>query len=89
MKIKLNFEVDFTKEYALRHFQDEVSILGEDRKQDALRAIRQATIDSFTDEEIQKEIIEDFKCMVGFEDIENVQLEVEIEGSFDEEDSCN
>ena len=57
MKIKLNFEVDFTKEYALRHFQDEVNILGEDRKQDALRAIRQATIDSFTDEEIQKDII--------------------------------
>ena len=85
MKIKLNFEVDFTKEYAL----NEVSILGEDRKQDALRAIRQATIDSFTDEEMQKEIIENFKCMVGFEDIENVQLEVEIEGSFDEEDSCD
>lgn len=89
MKIKLSFEVDFTEEYALRYVQDRVDILDGDKRQDILKAIRQATIDSFTDEEIQKEIIEDFKCVVGFEDIENVQLEVEIEGSFDEEDSCD
>lgn len=89
MKIKLSFEVDFTEEYALRHIQDEVNILDKDKRQDALKAIRQATIDSFTDKEIQKEIIEDFKCMVGFEDIENVQFEVEIEGDFNEEDSCD
>lgn len=83
MKIKFNFEVDINKAEALERFEYAKS--ADISETDFLKAIRGAIISLACDDDVKSELAKEFGEIVEYD---NLSLEIEVEGDF-EEDSSN